>query len=281
VEVRREGTVAWLALPQAAQMPFGPGDTLRVPDRGRGWLTFGDLGTASIITGDFTLEALAVAEGQATLHARLEGVAVFALPRPEAWTDFRLQVGSLTLFAPSSLFAVWSLPDSPPAIITAQGSARARRLNAVYNMRSGEGVLERFGIVSLAAVPPPLNEASLEAALFGCPAVVRTTGRVGLDVRRGPGQTFDALDLIFDDNAVSVLARTASGEWSRVQFLSGFGWMLSRALVADCPALPTLPDTVGRESLVRAWNVPAEEETLLRPFFGSPVINSVFFRYTE
>jgi hypothetical protein len=285
VEVKRAGTETWIALSAGAEMPFSSGDAVRTSaDSGRASLTFAGMRWLILPNSEVTLDHyVSLTVDEAFIEAHVTGVIVSATS-PSGAYGYTVHTPKFTVTKPGTLAALWTSPEWPDSYIVAEGSASlalTETPDTPIHIEAGEGFYAGNDQAEPLAMDAPYNAARLQSALYGCPAVVTTRDNVGLIVRRGPAQAFDNLDILLNGNKVFIIGQTETSGWSRIQYLSGFSWMFTRALDQDESCTRTPPvfaDDSPRESIITAFNTDEDERTLLRPFFGAPDENYLFYR---
>jgi hypothetical protein len=283
VEVRLAGTANWLPLAQDAITPLGTGDAVRTLERGRALITLDTVGSIILLNNSqFELKTYTQdAAGKWQFEAQVTGVAVQTITAPDDFADYRVAFGAMTLLSPTPSAGFWSEAENIDTLVVGAGEATLERADSTFTLQAGEGL--RSGEDTPTTLTPPLlNAARLEAQLIGCDGIIKTVERTGLYVRLGPSQAYEAVDLLSDNLSVPVVGITESGEWSRIQYLSGFAWMYTIALESDCiQTLQRYPDATRREPLIRAYNASEAEVQALEPFFGRPPQNPVFYQYRD
>lgn len=280
VEVLRADTVEWLRVSVGSVMPFGEGDRVRTGESSRVGLIFPDDGELLLLSaGEFALERYehpaGVPAGDVIFRGRVSGIMV------QRWTathvDYHLTLDDADTFLTSPAHAaVWSLPESPDSVAVAAGTAEVQVGDKTLTVAGGEVAWLEAPIQSV-PLTGTLTSARAQAVLFGCPAIVQTIGNTGVLVRRGIGQFNERLGLIPDGAPVAAMAINDAGYWIRIQYLSGFSWVVRDALAIDCPDLPRLPDQTPPERLLSITAATQDEIALLRPFFGLPAENPFFY----
>jgi hypothetical protein len=285
VEVKRAGTEAWIALSPGAEMPFSSGDAVRTSaDSGRAWLAFAGLRWLILPNSEVTLDRyMALTVDEAFIEAHVTGVIVTAAS-PGGAFGYTLHTPKFTVTKSGTLSALWTSPEWPDSYIVAEGTASIALRDAPddsIQIKAGEGLYVGGDQTEPLAMDAPYNAARLQSLLYGCPAVVTTRDNVGLIVRRGPSTGFQNLDILLNGHEVNIIGQTETSEWSRIQYLSGFSWMFTRALDRDetCSrATPPFPDSSPQESIITAFNTDEDERALLQPFFGARDENYLFYR---
>lgn len=282
VELLRANTTEWLPLNTVGTIaPFGEGDIMRTDVSGRASLTFGDAFEILILPNS-TFELTQFAQddtGTFQFEARVQGVMVQSTFTPDIIGNqtFVLENAEITITDSADLFSLWVYDDQPSTITVAEGeltvfdSDNSTLINAnqAYRFDADEATIHDLD--------QPLNAPRLTGILEGCLGTVQTEGNVNLFVRTGIGRGFQPMDAISPNTVVPIMGVTESG-WARIQFLSGFGWLLASALVTECTDLPTLPDDSPEEQFLTVINVTESEVAILQPFFGRPIDDRFFYQ---
>jgi hypothetical protein len=276
VTIQRANTSAWLPLSTGSVAPFGAGDRLRTDDTGRAFVSFGPESRMLVLPGSvYQLERLDL-NGQIQLTGNLSGIAVHSMG-PVA--SYRLTLHNSVITQPATLFATWAEAQPPLGVTVAEGSLEVSACEQSWSLQPGQGLYVSDETREVITFDPPWNIARMQGLLEGCPGIVATVGNVPLRVRIGPGEGYIRMGGFDQAQAVLIMAVNESLGWYRIQFLSGFGWLLKAAVRTECENLPVLPDNTSEQPLFIRDASPDEIE-LLRPFFGSPVINGWFYQWT-
>ncbi len=274
VAVERAHTEAWLPLAAGSSGPLGSGDRLRTDGEGRALLTYWE-GARTLILPDstFALDDLDVSAGRGVrLAASLTGVAVHAIPStPGLALDLALE--GVTVTQAEGLFATWADAGQPLGVTVAEGRITLAGDRGPVELAAGQGLYADSEVVDF---DPPWNLARMQGIREGCPGLVDTDTDVPLRVRIGPGMGYVVMGVFGESQAVPIMGVNESGGWYRIQFLSGYGWMLRLAIQTNCQNLPVLPDAAEAPRFVLGAS--QDEEALLRPFFGTPRANPWFYR---
>jgi hypothetical protein len=280
VEIQRGNTSQWFRLPVGAVMPVGEGDSLRTADSGRAHLQVSDMGQILILpVTTLTIDQYNVdTDKPYRLHMTVEGVIVQQLD-PELF-NYHLNTTDFHLLTASQWSAVWSFEESVDALAVVEGDTQVQMPDdTTFMVNSGQAFWGAIGNTRTVDFSPPFNAAKLEARLFGCDAVVSTPGQNGVNVRRGIGQFNEKLGLIPDEAIVSAMAINEAGFWVRIQYLSGFSWIVEDSLIYDCPNLPRVDDNTRPERIYSVINPLDSEVALLQPFFQTPNEDAFFYLY--
>ncbi len=271
VSVLRAGAVNWLSLPDDALTPIGSGDLLRTDGYGRAFVDFGTVRAYILPDSEFAVTEFSPER----MHADLtEGRVIFAFDTLPA-LDFRLQVGRMVIEEPSSLFAV-QVHDGVIWLVSAEGVISGLIDGEPFAAAAEEGVRIGEAVERVILNGGAMSFARIDGLLDGCPATINGRGEASLNVRVGPSTAYDVLGSVPDGLNVFLMATNPDDTRYRIQFLNGFGWILSNAVVHNCENLLELPYSAG-ESPVRIVRASPDEIALLRPFFGAPEDDLIFY----
>ncbi|NWF67564.1 MAG: SH3 domain-containing protein [Chloroflexi bacterium] len=277
VELRRVNTAAWLPLTRGAVMPFGPGDALRTDGRGRALLIFGEETAVLLLPqSTYVMDALSTHDAGLRLVVTLDGQMI-QRTAPDI-TAFLLNTPAAAISQAATLFGVWAQGADYTIATSAEGTARITAAETTLDIPPGSGARAFRGEPpSVTAFSAPWNAARLIGQLDGCPGSVRTTQDLNLNVRVGPGFASTVIGNLPPETEIRLMGVNASGNWYRVQALSGFAWVRSSLVETDCQNLPVLPGSTV-ENNVEVYDVQEFELAFLEPFFGAPEDNLWFYR---
>jgi hypothetical protein len=289
VEVLATDATNWLPLRNGAQMPLLQGDSLRTNTSGRALVTLDLEAAAPADSAQLLLlpnSALAVdALTDTTLHLTQQGRTVVRMGTAPPFSDFRLATPALTITQPAAHFALQAEADAPATLIVASGRAHVllgEREMDLSAMPGRDGTISGVALRSDQRSPYtralPLNFAQVDGALEGCSGIAQAAGEDALNVRTAVGSG-DVVGALPNGTPVQIMGVSNNGRYYRVQFLSGFGWVLSLGMTTPCADLPILPNA-SREAVYGALDVTAAELALLRPFFGDPPADTWFYPCT-
>ena len=271
VDVLRWGVTNWLSLSADAQTPIGSGDRIRTDAYGRVFIHFDEtdayvMPDTEIVIAEFSPDRLSV-----ELAA---GRVIFAFDALPA-LDFQLQVGNVVIEEPSLHFAV-QVEENIVWVISTDGILSGTMNGEAFVASPGEGLRISDTLERVALAGDRISFASIDGLLDGCPAVVNGRGEVSLNVRVGPSVAYDVLGSVPDGLNVFLMATNPDDARYRIQFLNGFGWILSNAVIHNCDDLPVLPYSAG-EHPIRIVRATSDELTFLRPYFGAPEDDLIFY----
>lgn len=280
VSFQRDNTPLEFRLRRGVQMPVGDGDTISTGEEGRVRLVFPFGEWLLLPSSVLRLEALAQEGESWRVEASLESGVLVQKLRPDAQVSYRLQAGVIQISSPARHFALWHAGDIS-TLAVAEGEAQVRVGSGdVSTVGQAQALWTTLGDTRLVAdLSFPLNNARIEAHLFGCVGVVETIFDTGVLVRRGIGQRQERLGLIPNGAEVRVMAINEAGYWLRIQYLSAFSWIFEEAVKHDCDDQPRLPDNSPLERIMRLVNPNASEIDLLKPFYQTPFEDTFFYQY--
>lgn len=271
VSVLRGGAVNWLNLPADALTPIGSGDLIRTDGYGRAFVDYGMMRAYILPDSEFALTEFSTER----MHVELtSGRVIFALDSLPA-LDFRLQVGRMVIEEPSNLFAV-QIQDGILWLVSAEGIISGLIDDGPFAAAAEEGVRVGEAVERVELTGGAMSFARIDGLLDGCPATINGRGEASLNVRVGPSTAYDVLGSVPHGLNVFLMATNPDDTRYRIQFLNGFGWILSNAVVHDCENLLELPYSAGERPL-RIVRASPDELTLLRPFFGAPEDDLIFY----
>lgn len=282
VEIGRENTDIWLALPRGAIAFIGAGDTIRTTGTGRVDVLFDDTSHMLVLSNtDLTITSLTSDNDKLSLEGILNGNAVVETSTPTTFDTFHLQLNDLTITDPASLMGIWSFPDVTDVVTVAVGTGMISANDTDIAIPAESGFFAEADRTESIAFKSAWHAAGLEAILHGCKGQVRTASGSPLLVRTGPGRGFLAMGTLDISRVVAVMAETETTGWTRIQFLTGFGWIQSLAIESDCTDLSVFPDDAPEEKFVSVINVTDDELEVLTPFFESPAYNAFSYQFVS
>ncbi len=248
VEVQRVNTVNWI--PVRVEGIVGVGDVIRTDAAGRARVTFFADGTDTEILAstEYRINAFSGGETSFTLNAEvLVGQTVQRLNRlVDANSSYNIETPAMSLVARGTQFSIRVEANGRAAMLVQEGEVNAD----AATVESAAVVPSGFGVRAAAAAPvsdvvQATTFSELDAALDGCTGTLTTPDDVSINVRAGASRDFARLGFVDAASIGTLFGITASGDWYRIQFEGGFGWILSSdAQIAEgCAGLRTFPDT--------------------------------------
>lgn len=251
VEVLRVGTSNWIAV--AVESILGTGDSIRTDATGTARITFFADGTAAELLPESEYRIAEFQGDDATFTISLEVIAgqtLHTIGRVlETGSQYDVQTPAMTLSARGTIFRVRVEPNGRSAMLV-----RDSTVTASADEGAAVNVPAEFGLRT--PVNEPIGEIvrastfeQLDAALDGCVASVSNPDDVSFNVRISPSpdaEIVGTLDIADIDRFFGV---TESGEWHRVAFRGGFGWVRATVVTVDavCAGLRLFPDDHGPE----------------------------------
>lgn len=281
VEIRLYNTEQWIALPENAVTPLAMGDQLRTDGSGRAYITFGEQAEVILLSDSIFLLT--------EFETDSSGTAVFAASIPQGiglhrinQGRYHLQLNDFNLTSDDtgagSIFGIWAFASEPDTIIVQSGQVSVFEAEVPLKITAGEGIRHGFPPT---AMQPPYNAARLEAQLDSCTGIVQAENAPNLIVRRSAGQGYEPLTSLENGLEVALVGITESGFWTRIQVLTGFGWVQSLALESNCTDLTIYDDEPPQEFFTSIVNVTDDELALFESFFGSPLVDGYTYQFIE
>lgn len=277
VSLRRANTDVWLPVTQGAEMPFGAGDVVRTDAKGRVFLTFSELGQALILPQtEFQLLAFDPdTPDQPVIHVSFIGRTVYALDSQAV--EFQIQTEHASLTAPAEHFAMQIDDQDNLYVLVAEGMVAVTTSQGTVEVPAGNGLRVRQGLPDpMIPLTQPASFAYVEAELDGCDGLAQSSEDPYLNVRTGSGLGYPIIGVIDNNTTIRLVGISNTRDRYRVQFRSGFGWVVTGAVITDCANLTQYPDD-WQENAGGVERAEADEVSLLSPFFGFPEEDDWFY----
>ncbi|HUN09078.1 MAG TPA: SH3 domain-containing protein [Aggregatilineales bacterium] len=248
VEVQRVNTEGWIAV--TVEAIVGVGDTIRTDATGRARITFFADGVDTELLPGTTYRIQKFQGNDTSFVIEAEVLAGQTTQRLTRLLDpnssYNINTPAMQLVARGTAFAIRVEPSGRSAMLVSEGSVGAG------NPESDAQVDPGFGIradESLSDVVEATTFDGLDAALDGCSAALSTPDDVSLNVRLGAGQDFPRIGTVSATDITNLVGTTESGDWYRIDFRGGFGWILSTTaeIGSGCAGLRLFPDGYGPE----------------------------------
>ncbi|HVO42563.1 MAG TPA: hypothetical protein VMT34_08065, partial [Aggregatilineales bacterium] len=167
-------------------------------------------------------------------------------------SSYQINSTGMEMAVRGTVFAVRVEKSGRSATIVGKGLIKSKGIaasSATVDVPEGYGV-RADATRGLSDVVKATSFAQLDAALDGCAAVVQTIGDVVLNVRIGPGLSFQRIGQLETRRLEHVIGETETTKWYRVPFKGGFAWVFAPALKLDsgCAGLRQFPDSYGPEN---------------------------------
>ena len=232
VEVQRADTSNWL--PVTRESIVGVGDSIRTDSTGRARITFFETGSDIEITPDSEIRINDYSgDDQAGYQTSLQVLAGITRQQVQRFANpassFEVITPGMAMTVRGTDFDVRVEDTGRSALITGEGDVGASADQVVVPVLEGFGVRSEVG-EDLSPVIPATSFEELDAGLDGFAATFASEGDVRLNVRLGPGKDFQYVGSILPEAIESIYGTDASGEWYRIAFREGFGWVSSLTL---------------------------------------------------
>lgn len=228
VEVQREGTVNPILVD--VYSVIGVGDIIRTGEDGQARITFFADGTDVLIEPATEYQIVRFEEEGDDFHISVEliiGQATHRLNRTLGTeSSYDVKTPGMTLAARGTVFAVLVEEGGQSGMLVREGVVDANSdddqadVPEAYGIRSN--VNQPLSDVVLASTFDQLN-----AALDGCTALITTPDDVRLNVRIGPTIDYPRIGTVAAIDVDTVIGVSASGNWYRIPFKGGYGWILA------------------------------------------------------
>jgi len=273
----RANTESEFLLAPGAIAPFGIGDTIVTGENGRALILPDENSQILLLPNSrYTIQQFTQTASEIALfQGQLDGIAVHRISET-ASLEYELETNDFVVNSTEGHFAVWSIDNRLNAVTTASGEVAVQINNSIQTVSSNQGFATPYSEESI-SLESPLHASQVVGLAINCQGIVNTNGSEGLRLRAGAALDYIVVDLLQDGQTVDIVGTTNNSLWYRIPFQTGFGWIYSSLIDADCDNLEQFPDLVG-EDPEQIQSVTETELELLEPFFGIPVNNSVFYR---
>lgn len=249
VEVLRVNTVNWIAV--RAEAIVGVGDTIRTNEAGRARVTFFADGTDTELlpNTEYRIERFEGTNESFTLSVEvIVGQTTQRLARLlDATSSYNVTTPGMVLAARGTAFTIRVENSGRAAMLVTEGSVNAGQDSASADVPPEFGIRAASG-GGLSDVVRARTFDQLDAALDGCAAVITTPDDVRLNVRIGAGLDFARIGTIDAADVTNLIG--ASGQWYRIPYQDGFGWILSTTAKIEegCAGLRQFDSNFGPEN---------------------------------
>ncbi|MFZ4827638.1 MAG: SH3 domain-containing protein [Phototrophicaceae bacterium] len=275
VSVRRVDTQDFI--PVQVEAIVGVGDTIRTDESGRARITFFADGTETVLLSstEYRIDVFEGTTDQFTLTVSvLAGQTEQRLNRLlDAGSSYDVVTPGVNLVARGTVFKIRVEGNGRSAMLVTEGNVDASTGESTASVPPLFGIRSEVG-ASVSDVVRADNFEQLDAALDGCSATLATTDDVRLNVRLGPNVDMPRVGTVEASDVTNFLGVNESGEWYRIAFRGGYGWVLSTnaSVVGACAGLRTFPDQHGPEdsSLFEFIGDPIDPTQLQAPVLPSP-----------
>ncbi|GAB5493005.1 MAG: hypothetical protein Phog2KO_32200 [Phototrophicaceae bacterium] len=278
ISFQRANTSLVFELSEGSSAPFGIGDIISTGQNGRVLITVNEDAQLLVLPNseyeitDFSRDDT----GQISLEARQEGIVLHDFNASVDNFTYQLDATTFSVSQAEGRFVVWSIPTGLQAVTVANGDLIVAKDEEEYHLTENTGfAVEGFDII--VELDMPLHASQVVGLSINCQGTVDTGGTDGLRLRAGAALDYQVVDVLQDEQSVPIVGTTENGQWYRIPFQTGFGWIFSSFIEGTCLNLPEFMNLID-ESPERIDDATAIEIELLEPFYGTPQNNSVFYR---
>ncbi|GAB4547300.1 MAG: hypothetical protein OHK0023_08410 [Anaerolineae bacterium] len=232
----------------------GVGDVIKTAADGRARITFFANGVETDVlpNSEFRIDAFSGSEEryQLTVTLIVGQTAQRVLKVLDSGSSYIINSTGLELAVRGTVFDTRVERSGRSATIVRDGAVKARNVGTagVADVPAGFGVRAEQG-KGLSDVVRAASFAQLDSAIDGCNGVIETIGDVVLNVRIGPGLTFEKIGTLDNLTAQRLYGVTETTQWYRVMFEGKFAWVFAPAVKLDsaCAGLRRFPDDTPAE----------------------------------
>ncbi|MCC6612427.1 MAG: SH3 domain-containing protein [Anaerolineae bacterium] len=279
-----DGTAGTVAPREDAVLAVSAGDSLETDRSGRVLLTFAE-DLQILLLPSSRLEVLGnrlADDGTYQLRLRVEGHTVQRFDSAGAQKiALNIETERGEVRAVRGWFALWSDLERSTVITVAEGNVDFVPTwgPPLYSAQAAEGIVAELNTARIIDVTEPYNGARMIGLASDCVGHVQVAGGV-LNIRAGTSVGYAIIGDVLDGATVRIMGITEDGDWYRIQRYSGFGWLLTSGVQAECPNLPIYPNLSG-ENNRELFDVEQTEIDLLAPFYGQFDDDVWFYRWRE
>ncbi|MEZ4668268.1 MAG: SH3 domain-containing protein [Anaerolineae bacterium] len=251
VEVLHVNTTNWIGV--KVESVVGVGDSIRTAGAGRAQINYVADSNVTTLLPDtiYRITRFDVTAESYAIEADLQvGFTEHRLPAvADSDATYVLTTPGMTLSSVGTQFTARVEDNGRSAVLSREGSLTATSGDQSVEVPAGFGVRASAG-GTLSDVVAARTYAELDAALDGCTVTLTTPDDVSLNVRSGPNISFDLIGYSSASDISTLMGRNESGNWYRIKFGDGFGWVLSSTAAVDkgCAGLRQFADDYGPET---------------------------------
>jgi uncharacterized protein YraI len=277
VQMQRLGDSVWASIHMESIV--GAGDVIRTDRTGRARITFFEDGTFTELDPSTEYRIVEFRGSSERFDLSVEILAGIALQQFARLLDpassYKVMTPGMAMTVRGTDFAVRVEDTGRSALLTYDGLVEAAAGGQAKDIDPGFGVRSAG---QLSQVVPATTFEELDAALDGCPGTFETEADVRLNVRVGPGLDYGRVGSIDPQEVALLLGIDESGEWYRIPWNNGYGWVSAAPVSVDtCDALrryaPEDADLVENVGLYTTTGEVAELGVLARIVAQKPNIN--------
>jgi len=237
VTVQRVNTANPIAV--SVEAVVGVGDVIRTDETGEARITFFDDGTETDLTPNTEYRINTFMGDTETFSISVEVLAGETIQRLnsalDANSNYEIETPGMALAARGTVFALRVEDNGRSGMIVSEGAVAASAADEPVSVEAQFGVRSPAG-EPLSDVVRASTFEELYDALDGCNVVVPSLGDVRLNVRLAPNLDAQRVGTIAPSQIDLFVGTNEGGEWYRVPFREGFGWVqvTSADIQADC-----------------------------------------------
>ena len=250
VEVQRVNTEQWIAIRLEAIV--GVGDHIRTTSNGSARITFfaDGIETTLLPNSEMRINRFSGSSQAFDLNvAVLVGQTIQRITRAlDVSSSYIVETPGMTLAARGTAFSVRVEDNGRSAAIVADGTVAAEAQEVTKEVPAAYGI-RASADQGLSDVVRAATFAELDAALDGCSVVISLPDDVSVNVRAAPRSDAARLGVIAPADLTLFVGVAEGGQWYRIPFAGGFGWVLSSTPAIDptCAGLRRFPANVPAE----------------------------------
>lgn len=250
VDVQRVNTINWI--PVKVEAIVGVGDSIRTDTTGKARITFFADGTDTELLPNTTYRIQRFEGDETQFNITVEVVAGQTVQRLarllDANSSYDVTTPGIEMAARGTQFAIRVEDNGRSAMLVTEGNVDASAQEKSAEVPPGFGVRAAVEEV-LSDVVPARTFEELDTAIDGCDASVTTDDDVRINVRVGASRDFQRIGTIDATEINHFYGVTQSGDWYRIPFRGGYGWILSSkaTLKEGCIGLRPFADNFGPE----------------------------------
>jgi hypothetical protein len=231
----------------------GVGDIIKTDATGRARITFFEDGTETDLEPNTEYSIVDFTGQGTTFNLTVEVVLGQTTQRLgrilDADSSYNVQTSGMTLAARGTVFKIRVKDSGQTGMLVSEGTVNASKDEAQADVAPEFGIrAENTGALSDVVRATTFDE--LDSALDGCTAVLSTNDDVSLNVRISPNSDSARVGTVSASEISLLFGKTESGNWYRIAFRGGFGWILSSTakIQQGCAGLRVFANTVFEDA---------------------------------
>jgi hypothetical protein len=228
VSVQRINTSDFITVQKEAIV--GVGDIIKTDATGRARITFFEDGTETDLEPNTEYSIVDFTGQGTTFNLTVEVVLGQTTQRLgrilDADSSYDVQTSGMTLAARGTVFKIRVKENGQTGMLVSEGMVNASKDETQAEVAPEFGIrAESSGGLSDVVRAATFDE--LDSALDGCGAVLSTSDDVSLNVRISPNSDSARIGTVSANEVDVLFGKAQSGNWFRIAFRGGFGWILS------------------------------------------------------